>query len=162
MEYEVSTTILEFSEYKNIDFNKLSIELEKWIQKYFHFNGLKFDYNLFSAYDFVENIIYISQMNTPETNKKFRQFLYEYGASAAATDFMDDSLIFLHELSHCLTNSLYDDFELTVYNFQKEDVDSFTYWEVRDEFEANMVVVDFINNNPEAIYELDKIFWEWW
>lgn len=160
MKYEVST--IEFSEYKNIDFNKLSIELEKWVQKYFHFNGLKFDYDFFSSYDFVEHIIYLSQMNMPEINKKFRQFLYEYGAPAAATDFMDDSLIFLHELSHCLTNSLYDDFETIIYKFQKENVDSFTYWEVRDEFEANMVVVDFINSNSEAIYELDKIFWEWW
>jgi hypothetical protein len=31
---------------------------------------------------------------------------------------------------------------------------------VRDEFEANMMVVDFINSNPEAVKELDNI-WKW-
>ena len=157
MKYEMTT--IELSNYKGI-FNKITVGLENWIQKYFHFNGLRFEFEDFSGYNFDTNTIYISYIDLPKTHKKFRQFLYEYGAPAAATKFKNNSLVFLHELAHCLTNSLYDDFELTIYDFQKEGVDdAFTYWEVRDEFEANMIVVDFINDNPEAIYELDKI-WE--
>jgi hypothetical protein len=39
--------------------------------------------------------------------------------------------------------------------------DANAYWHVQDEFEANMIVVNFINNNPEAVKELDMIFEEW-
>lgn len=139
----------------------LKENLEDWIQKYFHFNGLKFRYNNISAYDYGENIIYLGKKDKAIHND-FRQFLYEYGCNKNLTNYYNITLTFLHELSHCLTNNTFDDIEIIVCNFQKEYVDNaFDYWYIPDEFEANMVVVNFINNNPEAIDELNNIFYGW-
>lgn len=144
-------------------FDELTKELDNWIEKYFHFNGLKYRIDTFFGYNYVDHYIVIGWLNSlKETHKKFRQFLYEYGAEAAAINFTNDFLAFLHELGHCLTTSWFDNIEMVVCNFQKESVDNaFDYWEVPDEFEANMVVVNFINTNPEAISELDNIFMGW-
>ena len=38
----------------------------------------------------------------------------------------------------------------------------FRYWEVKDEFEANMWTVDFVNWNIDAIKELINIYFESW
>ena len=139
----------------------LNDNLNNWIQKYLHFNGLKFLYMEESAYDYDNNIIYIGKNDKPIHND-FRQFLYEYGCNEDLTNYNNNTLVFLHELSHCLTNSNYDNLEMIILNFKKKSVDnSFDYWEILDEFEANMIVVDFINNNPEAIKELDNIFMGW-
>lgn len=140
---------------------KLENDLNIWIQKYFYFNGLKFRYNNTSAYDYKNNIIYLGKKDKPIHND-FRQFLYEYGCNEDLTNYDNNTLTFLHELAHCLTTSWFDNIEMVVCNFQKESVDNaFDYWEVPDEFEANMVVVNFINTNPEAISELDNIFMGW-
>ena len=52
--------------------------------------------------------------------------------------------------------------EQIIFKFQKESVyNAFDYWHILDEFEANMFVVNFMNNNPEAVKELDMIFEGW-
>lgn len=144
-------------------FDELTKELDNWIEKYFHFNGLTYRMDTFFAYDYVDHRIIINCLdNLKETHKRFRQFLYEYGCNEDLTNYNNNTLAFLHELAHCLTTSWFDNIEMVVCNFQKESVNNaFDYWEVPDEFEANMVVVDFINTNPEAISELDNIFMGW-
>lgn len=167
MEFEISLNNISFSidnKYLNPKtFDELTKELDNWIEKYFHFNGLTYRMDTFFGYNYVDHYIIISCLNNlKETHKKFRQFLYEYGAEAAAINFTNNSLAFLHELAHCLTTSNFDNIEMVVCNFKKESVDNaFDYWEIPDEFEANMVVVDFINTNPEAVKELDNIFMGW-
>lgn len=141
--------------------SKLENDLNIWIQKYFSFNGLKFRYNNTSAYDYKNNIIYLGKKDKPIHND-FRQFLYEYGCNKDLTNYNNNTLVFLHELSHCLTSGNYDDLEQIIFKFQKESVhNAFDYWHILDEFEANMFVVNFMNNNPEAVKELDMIFEGW-
>jgi hypothetical protein len=146
-----------------MDSNKINYQLNNWTQKYFHFNGLKFSLNEeYSAFNVTRNIIWLNGAEPHEHNIIFRQFLYEYGATLAATNFKDISLIFLHELGHCLTRNYYDSFSLGFYDLMKRLAsDAIAYWHVQDEFEANMIVVNFINNNPEAVKELDMIFEGW-
>lgn len=136
----------------------LNDNLNNWIQKYFHFNGLTFLYNKESGYGWQEQVIYIGKKDKPIHND-FRQFLHEYGCDINASNSV---LTFLHELGHCLTDSNYDDLEQIIFKFQKESVhNAFDYWHILDEFEANMFVVNFMNNNPEAVKELDMIFEGW-
>ena len=136
----------------------LNDNLNKWIQKYLHFNGLEFLYMEESGYDYGNNIIYIGKYDKP-IHMDFRQFLYEYGCKEDADN---QTLAFLHELGHALTQEHFDDFEMIIFNFKKESVyNSFDYWHIPDEFEANMFVINFMNNNPEAIRELDNIFEGW-
>jgi hypothetical protein len=136
----------------------LNDNLNNWIQKYLHFNGLKFFYMKESAYNYEDNVIYIGTDEQP-IHTDFRQFLYEYGCKEDLTTCHNSTLTFLHELGHTLTDSNYNDLEQLVFKFQKEDIyNSFDYWHIHDEFEANMFVVNFINNNPEAVKELDNIF----
>lgn len=137
---------------------ELNSSLNNWIQKYLHFNGLKFLYMKESAYDYKNNIIYIGKYDKP-IHTDFRQFLYEYGCKGNANN---HTLTFLHELGHALTYNHFDDFEMIIFNFKKESVyNSFDYWHIPDEFEANMFVINFINANPEAVKELDNIFMGW-
>ena len=136
----------------------LNDNLTNWIQKYFHFNGLTFLYDKTSGYEYNENTIYIGK-NDRSIHNDFRQFLYEYGCKEDLTNYNNNTLTFLHELSHCLTNSNYNDLEQLVFKFQKEDVyNSFDYWHILDEFEANMCVINIINTNPKAVVELNDIF----
>ena len=140
---------------------KFENDLNNWVQKYFHFNGLTFLYNKESGYAWKEQVIYIGKKDKPIHND-FRQFLYEYGCNENLTNYNNNTLVFLHELSHCLTNSNYDDFEMIILGFEKESIDNaFDYWEIPDEFEANMVIINFINKNPKAVKELDMIFEGW-
>lgn len=136
----------------------LNNNLNNWIQKYLHFNGLKFRYKKESAYDYGNNIIYIGKNDKP-IHTDFRQFIYEYNCHENASN---QTLTFLHELGHVLTNCYFNDIEMIILCFEKESVDNaFDYWHIDDEFEANMFVINFMNNNPEAIRELDNIFEGW-
>jgi len=136
----------------------LNNDLNNWVQKYLHFNGLIFLYNKESGYGWQEQIIYIGKKDKP-THNDFRQFLHEYGCDVNATNSV---LTFLHELGHCLTDSNYDILDQLIFKFQKESVcNAFDYWHILDEFEANMFVVNFMNNNPEAVKELEMIFEGW-
>jgi Zn-dependent peptidase ImmA (M78 family) len=136
----------------------LNDNLNNWIQKYLHFNGLEFRYKKESAYDYGDNIIYIGKKDK-SIHTDFRQFIYEYNCHENASN---QTLTFLHELGHVLTNCYFNDIEMIILCFEKGSVDNaFDYWHIDDEFEANMFVINFMNNNPEAIRELDNIFEGW-
>ena len=97
----------------------------------------------------------------------FEQFLYEYGCEYI--DIPIPVLAFLHELGHHFTLSNFTDFELKFCEIIKgadiegSDFDFFYhYWELPDEFAANMWVVDFINNNIDDVNELSYIYWNGW
>lgn len=115
----------------------------------------------------------------------FEQFLYEYGCEYI--DIPIPVLAFLHELGHHFTLSNFTDFELKFYETIKGALSNFTdfelkfcentksadteesdfdffyhYWELPDEFAANMWVIDFINNNIDDVNELSYIYWNGW
>lgn len=97
----------------------------------------------------------------------FEQFLYEYGC--IYSDIPVPILCFLHEAGHHMTISNFSTIDLLLCDFLKnriKDEDDFNfyykYWLVEDEFEANMWMINFINNNIEAVEDLCVLFSQGW
>ena len=102
-----------------------------------------------------------------ETGNIFEQFLYEYGC--IYSDIPIPVLCFLHEAGHHMTISNFSTIDLLLCDFLKKrikDEDDFNfyykYWLVDDEFEANMWMINFINNNIEAVEDLCVLFSQGW
>lgn len=97
----------------------------------------------------------------------FEQFLYEYGC--IYSDIPVPVLCFLHEAGHHMTISNFSNLDLVYCSLLKSEIkdnDDFNfyykYWLVDDEFEANMWMIDFINNNIEAVEDLCVLFSRGW
>ena len=117
-----------------------------------------------------ENIRYINVgiiAAIEENSTYFEQFLYEYGL-----EYMNiplPILMFLHELGHHMTISSFTDEDLWLCQFSKafdhngtEQEEFFHYWEMPDEFAANIWLVNYVNNNIEKVKEFCKIFFNAW
>lgn len=102
-----------------------------------------------------------------ETGKWFEQFCYEYGC-----DFVGipaPVMSFLHECGHAFTLASFSDQELWLCEFSKafnhgeSDQEWLNkYWEIPDEFAANIWAINFINNHIEAVEELCSIYIKDW
>lgn len=97
----------------------------------------------------------------------FEQFLYEYGCEYCGIPY--PILAFLHECGHVNTVSQFTDIELKFFELMKQFNDEEDeqiwfneYWQVPDEFAANMWVVDFINNHIDIIENLCDTFINAW
>lgn len=97
----------------------------------------------------------------------FEQFLYEYGCDYVGIPY--PILAFIHELGHVSTLQNFSQFDLKLFELAKQfshgesDHDwYFRYWEMPDEFEANMWAIDFINNHIDAVEELCAYFAHAW
>lgn len=109
-------------------------------------------------YNYGTHTIYCGFENFYSTQSiDFEQFLYEYGCEYQGI--WTPVLAFLHECGHSLTNSNFTDVELDYYWIIKNLKDDFfEYWEVPDEFSANVFVIDFVNSKIDAVAELCEIF----
>lgn len=121
------------------------------------------------GYNWKENVLHVGTLAYPTVGRWFEQFLYEYGLEWFGI--IDPVLALIHELGHYVTNKLFCEEEICSFQVIKwigqddrmdEQAAMFRYWEITDEFEANMWAVDFINWNIEAVKELITIYYESW
>jgi len=108
------------------------------------------------AYNPEERTIYFGVYDDKETGLEFAQYIYEYGCEYV--DIWYPILAFLHEVGHVRTLDNFDEKDRFYYQIIKSfKTTNFDYWNVPDEFAANMFVIDFINNNVDALNELIEI-----
>jgi hypothetical protein len=136
--------------------NKFHNELINWLAN----NGFS-NCDVCFKEDFVYNRIHHRigiGANEPQNGVSFEQFLYEYGLEYM--DIWAPILAFLHEAFHHITLSNFEELELKFYRLLKTDdiMTDFEYWEMPDEFAANIALINFVNNNINAIIELQNIF----
>lgn len=141
--------------------------IHNWLAKN-GFNNIDLTTSLDFAYNITNNTIVIGTEKYPTVGRYFEQFLYEYGLEYSGI--FDSVLAFLHELGHVYTIPAFSNAELMLYqiakNFTAEDFTNMEteqekfnyYWELPDEFAANMWVINFVNNNIEAVEELCNIW----
>ena len=143
-------------------------DLLTWLDK----NDLHIENIWFSsdfAYRLSTNEILFGLYSYEETAQVFDEFLDEIGLEIE--NILNPVLAFLHEVGHSRTIHQFSDEELILYYHIKEnlnlnylaDPDAFptnmkAYWRMNDELAANQWLVDFVNNNLEAIIELQNIF----
>jgi hypothetical protein len=137
-------------------FSSLDVELNS---DFYYSTGEDIDFNYVD-----ECVINIGVDRFDEIDKWFEQFLYEYGL-----EWMDLGRVlpFIHELGHYNTVYSFSNSERLAmyYNkfwiFSDEDTtmeEMFKYWEMPDEFAANVWAVNFINNNISEVERLVNIF----
>ena len=142
-------------------------ELKNWFDKN-HFD-CAIDFNDVFAYDYEKHIVYVGVIEFANAGYWFENFLYEYGMEYIGIP--APVLCLLHEIGHHMTIEYFSDQELTICSFIKMMMEAeresdiqhmFEYWEVADEFSANMWAVNFINNFIEDVEELCNIYINYW
>ena len=103
----------------------------------------------------------------PEEGRYFEQFLYEYGLDYVGI--FDPVLSLIHELGHSQTIQYFNAQEQLLcelakqFNHSTNEQDCYNeYWEIPDEFAANMWAIKFINKHIEAVKELCDIYANDW
>lgn len=119
------------------------------------------------AYDDTVNCINIGTKRFDDVSNYFEQFLYEYGCEYCGIP--GPVLSFIHELGHFMTISNFSNEELWFCAFAKkfdhggtDQEEFFRYWEMPDEFAANMWAVDYINNHIDEVEDLTNTFFNAW
>lgn len=143
------------------------IKLHKWLKENNFTCDVQFDDDF--GYDMQKNILYIGMYGYPEVSRWFEQFLYEYGMEY--TGIYDPVLCLLHELGHTRTIYNFSEKELQFFNFMKVMTEDermenaevmFQYWEMPDEFAANIWAINFINDYINKVAELCEIYRLYW
>ena len=148
---------------------KFKTDLTNWVNK----NGFE-DVNLCLGEDF-ECVIFdddsfgvqVGVQAYPEVSRYFEQFLYEYGLDYVGI--YDPVLCFIHELGHSQTIQYFNAQEQLLcelakqFNHSTNEQDWYNeYWEIPDEFAANIWAIKFINGHIEAVKELCDIYTNDW
>lgn len=140
--------------------NNIEGALYKWLKENGIECGICFDNDF--AYDLINNIIYVGTTSNEKIIHWFEQFIYEYGAEYIGIN--PYALMMLHEVGHYFTIHSFEAEECFSYYVAKlflcsgDQKGQFEYWEIPDEFSANMWEVNFINRNIEAVNALSSIF----
>ena len=147
--------------------SEFEVRLRAWLRNQGFDCNVVFDADF--GYNWKENVLHVGTLAYPTVGRWFEQFLYEYGLEWFGI--IDPVLALIHELGHYVTNKLFCEEEICSFQVIKwigqddrmdEQAAMFRYWEITDEFEANMWAVDFINWNIEAVKELITIYYESW
>ena len=147
---------------------KFHNDILNWLQKN-GFEKLGICFNEDFAYIIDDNniAIQIGVQSYPEVSRYFEQFLYQYGMEY--TGIYDPVLCFIHELGHSQTIQYFNAQEQLLceltkqFNHSTNEQDWYNeYWEIPDEFAANIWAVNFINNHIEAVEELCDIYAQDW
>ena len=147
--------------------SEFEVRLRAWLKNQGFDCNVVFDADF--GYNWKENVLHVGTLAYPTVGRWFEQFLYEYGLEWFGI--IDPVLALIHELGHYVTNKLFCEEEICSFQVIKwigqddrmdEQTAMFRYWEITDEFEANMWAVDFINWNIEAVKELITIYYESW
>ena len=142
-------------------------KLHEWFQE----NGFtcNITFNEDFAYDINSNTIYIGIKGYSTIGRWFEQFLYEYGLDY--TGIYDPVLCLCHELGHSMTTNQFSNKELRFFQFAKFMTEEnrmelsdimFKYWEIPDEFAANLWAIEFVNNCIGQVCELCEIYRLYW
>ena len=137
-------------------------KVEGALRKWFRDNGINCDIDFDDdfSYDAAANKVTVGKEYDVDVRVLFEQFLYEYGMEYVGFDFQ--TLGILHEIGHFFTLGNFSMEELINCRFEKlfceDDDDAFDYWEIDDEFAANVWVINFINEHIEAAEKLANIF----
>ena len=115
-------------------------------------------------YDIDNKVIYTGVVSTSE-GIWFEQFESDHGMKI--TGIIPEVLAFLHEVGHYCTVDNFGNNDREDDNLNKFFIDMIEdshdrmikYWNLPMEFAANMWVVDFVNNNIDAVKELCDM-WE--
>jgi len=144
-------------------------DIQNWLHKN-GFNDLMLGFAKDFAYALFENNktgIVIGVKGYPEIGRYFEQFLYEYGLEYSGI--LDPVLCFCHELGHHITFKFFTKEEKALFELSKQfdhgesDQEWLNkYWEIPDEFAANIWAINFINNHIEAVEELCSIYIKDW
>ena len=147
--------------------SEFEVRLRAWLENQGFDCDIMFDDDF--GYDWFENKLHVGTVTYPTTGRWFEQFLCEYGLEWFGI--LDPVLALIHELGHYATHESYSEEELYLFQAIKmfgtedrmEEMNSmFKYWEVNDEFAANMWAIDYINWNIEVVQELIDIYFESW
>ena len=119
------------------------------------------------GYQIDNNTIHIGIMEYENVSHWYEQLLYEYGLDYVGI--LAPVLAFTHEIGHYMTINNFTKEELLICHLTKQFMNSEDehdwfnkYWEVPDEFAANIWAINFINNNIEAVEELCNIYVNYW
>ena len=140
--------------------------IDKWLKENEFNCGFYFDDDF--GFDWVENKVRIGTMGYNNVSRWFEQFLYEYGLEY--TGIFDPVLAFFHELGHWATNEVFSDSEKMLFNIAKDFIDDrmenqnnmIKYWEMPDEFAANIWAINYMNNHIEVVESLCQIYVDYW
>lgn len=140
--------------------------LREWLKKN-NFNcDITFEDDF--GYEWDTNILHIGVLGYENVGRWFEQFLYEYGMDYVGI--YDPVLALIHELGHYSSLGDFEPEELMLLGFIK-DLDNERmsnqefmneYWELPDEFAANMWAINFVNENIEAVEDLCNIYLYYW
>ena len=139
-----------------------TIKIEGALRKWLHDNEINCDIDFDDdfCYDAAANKVTIGKKYNSDVRVLFEQFLYEYGMEYVGFDFY--TLGFLHEIGHIFSYSNFSFIELVYCSMDKLFIDgsddAFCYWEIDDEFAANVWAINFINEHIEAVEKLINIF----
>lgn len=129
--------------------------------------GFDYDFGYAVDDDLGIHMINIGVEANEDAGCYFEQFLYEYGCEYCGIPY--PILCMLHECGHVNTINQFSDSELFLFDLTKQfdhgesKQEWFNrYWSIPDEFAANMWVVNFINNNIEAVEDLCNTFISAW
>ena len=140
---------------------KLEVKhIDKVLVKFLKNHNIKCKVNLDTDffYYYETNEIGYSVLVTERTANLFPSFTKKLGLKYEVPIFI---LCFLHEVGHYFTFENFEEDELYKYRDIKvklgdSDEDFEKYYNIPDELAATMWAIDFINNNPQDIENLDK------
>lgn len=120
------------------------------------------------GYEWDTNILHIGILGYENVGRWFEQFLYEYGLEYVGI--YEPVLALIHELGHYASLNDFEEEELKLLsvlkNFNDDRMGSQKqmnkYWELPDEFAANIWAINFINDNIEEIEALCRIYFYYW
>ena len=127
------------------------------------------EFNEVFGYGIESKTLYVGTQEFANAGVWYEQFLYEYGLEY--TGIYTPVLCLLHELGHNQTIYDFNKSELDVFFFikdmmeeecQSDQQEMFKYWEIPDEFAANMWAIKFINTNINCVCELCEIYRLYW
>lgn len=117
--------------------------------------GLQVDSDFYYYYE--EEKTGFSLIVAERSARLFPQFAYDNGLEYEVPIFI---LAFLHELGHYVTLGDFTEEELEQFENEKEnlgdtDEDFLKYFAIPDEFAATFWAIEYINDHPDIIYQLD-------
>ena len=119
------------------------------------------------GYDVANNTLQIGTIAHEQIATWFEQFLYEYGMEYYGI--LHPVLSCIHEIGHYFTIKYFSLEEQLMLELAKMFIDADSecefmnkYWEIPDEFAANIWAVNFINSHIEAVEGLCYIYIDFW
>ena len=141
--------------------------IQNWLQKY-NMPKINLDFSQDFAFDFKSDTLYIGVEAFEDVDEYFNEYLEKHGFEWENVP--APVLAFLHELGHANTIHDFNDSQIVFFDFCKQLANQqddekeamFAYWDVPDEYAANRWLIDFSEENIDAMMELVQVYSEKW